>query len=360
MESDDVAIPRVLYGHDPRPRSSSAVLAELAEHAAEVEADFYGTGSLLESFEEELATLLGKPSAMFMPSGIMAQQCALRIWADRTGVARIATHPRSHVIEDEESAHAMLHGLTALPIGSRDRVLAPEDVEGIRDPLGTLLLELPQRRIGGQLPGWVELDRMVQWARSKQIPVHLDGARLWESAPYYSRTPAEIAALFDTVYVSFYKGLGALAGAVLAGPRDVVELARVWRRRHGGTLVHLYPYVISARLALTRRLDRFAAYHRKALEIAAGLDGLDGVEIVPRPPHTNMIHVFLRSPGPTVHAAHEALVRHRKIRIFPRLTSNSAPAWSLFEIQVGDAAMAVPTSEIVALVEELTDRVRTG
>jgi threonine aldolase len=71
--------------------------------------------------------------------------------------------------------------------------------------------------------------------------VHCDGARLWEAAAGYGRPPAELAALFDTTYVSFYKGLGALSGCCLAGPEDVVDEVRGWRRRLGGTLFGLWP-----------------------------------------------------------------------------------------------------------------------
>ena len=104
------------------------------------------------------------------------------------------------------------------------------------EPLAALVIELPQREIGGRLPSWDDLVAQVEHARSRGAAVHLDGARIWEAGPFYGRPLAEIAALFDSVYVSFYKGLGGLAGSMLLGEDDVITEARAWRQRHGGTL----------------------------------------------------------------------------------------------------------------------------
>ena len=110
------------------------------------------------------------------------------------------------------------------------------DLEALPGRLGALLLELPQREIGGRLPEWDELVAQIEWARARGLATHLDGSRIWEAAPYYGRPYAELARLFDTVYVSLYKGLGGIGGSVLAGPAELIAQARVWRRRHGGTL----------------------------------------------------------------------------------------------------------------------------
>src|SRR5207248_10685804 len=102
---------------------------------------------------------------------------------------------------------------------------------------------------------------------------------------------------FDTVCVSFYKQLGGLPGACLAGPADVVDEVRVWRRRHGGTLYGMWPNAGSALHVLRLRLPRIADYRRHALAIANGLRDLPGVEVVPDPPHTTMFHLVLHRPA---------------------------------------------------------------
>ena len=113
-----------------------------------------------------------------------------------------------------------------------------------------MLFELPEREIGGRLPEWADLETQVAFVRERGAAVHLDGARLWECTPHYGRTPAEIAALFDTVYVSLYKGLGGLAGCCLAGDEEVVDEVRAWRKRHGGALFGMWPNAASGLAAL--------------------------------------------------------------------------------------------------------------
>ncbi|HET9221308.1 MAG TPA: beta-eliminating lyase-related protein, partial [Roseiflexaceae bacterium] len=219
------------------PRSPRQILLDLAEFAPpEARLDRYGQGQLIAAFEQQIAELLGKPAAVFMPSGTMCQQIALRIWSERRGVHSVAFHPTCHLELHEDKGYQLLHGLHGLLVGHPSRLIGLDDLEAIREPLGALLLELPQREIGGQLPSWEELGAQTEWARERSIPTHLDGARLWECQPFYARGYADIAALFDTVYVSFYKTLGGIAGAILAGPADVIAEARVWQHRHGGTL----------------------------------------------------------------------------------------------------------------------------
>jgi beta-eliminating lyase len=202
------------------PKSPRQVLSELAEMTdPELEADRYGQGEVITRFEREVAALLGKEAAVFMPSGTMCQQIALRIWAQRRGTSNVAFHPKSHLETHEEKAYQRLHGLNGILVGSAERLLTLDDLKAIAEPVGALLIELPQRDLGGQLPGWEALNEVIEWARERAIPTHLDGARLWECRPFYGREYAEIARLFDSVYVSFYKILGGIAGSILAGQR---------------------------------------------------------------------------------------------------------------------------------------------
>src|SRR5262249_57028009 len=116
-------------------------------------------------------------------------------------------------------------------------------------------------------------------ARARGRGVDREGARLWESAAGYNRPLAEIAALFDTVYVSFYKGIGALPGCCVAGPADVIAEVREWRQRMGGTLFGLWPNAASALGCLRRRLPLMPGYLRHAREIAAALRDVAGVPV---------------------------------------------------------------------------------
>lgn len=338
-------------------RTPREVLLELAEQAEpELSADAYGQGGPIPAFEREIAELLGKEAALFVPSGTMAQQIALRTWADRRGQRGVAMHPRNHLDTQEKYAYQHLHGLHGVQIGDADRMLTLADIQGIAEPLAALLLELPQREIGGQLPNWDELVAQTGWARERGIPVHMDGARLWDAAPFYDRPHAEIAALFDSVYVSFYKALGGISGAALAGPADMIATARVWQKRHGGTLVQQYPAVLSARHGLRTRLDRMGDYWAKAREVAAGLATLPGVAIVPNPPQTRMFHAYL--PGDPAHLRDAALdlAAETGIWTFTYVGSTPVPNVGKVEFTAGDATLELTTDEIVNLFRDLLAR----
>ncbi len=339
------------------PRSPHQTLLELAQFApVEAKPDRYGQGALMTSFEQQIAELLGKPAAVFMPSGTMCQQIALRIWCERRGIRSVAFHPTCHLELHEDKGYQLLHGLHGRLVGRPSRLIGLDDLEAIREPLGALLLELPQREIGGQLPSWEQLVAQTDWARQRGIPTHLDGARLWECQPFYGRAYAEIAALFDTVYVSFYKTLGAIAGAVLAGPEDVIAEARVWQHRHGGTLVQLFPYVLAAQQALEARMGRIEAYCKKAAEIAVALRAIGQIAIVPDPPVTNMMHLFIRGEADRLEAAAVEVARETRVRMLRWLAPSELPYYQKVEFVAGDATLDLMNDEIVALFEALLRR----
>ncbi len=343
------------HGH-VTPRQAIEFLLE--DIPAEMETDTYGAGEVIEALEAETAELLGKEAAVFMPSGTMAQQVALRIWSERTGRKTVAMHPLNHLDFHENYGYQRLHDLQGIALiqpPGLERLLTVADLERAAEAPGTLLLELPQREIGGQLPSWDELVGMTAWARAHGAKVHMDGARLWESQPYYGRSYAEICALFDTVYVSFYKIIGGIAGAALAGPADVIREARVWRHRHGGRMIRMFPMVISAQRGMRDRLGRMADYHQKAVDIAEALRPLANVEIVPDPPHTNMMHLFLRADRQRLVDAALDLSEDTGIWITDRLAPAPIPAYSRQEWTVGDATLVIPTDEIAGLIERWLD-----
>ena len=200
-------------------RSSADLLAMIPGDTA---IDMYGDGGVVTELEQEVAALLGKPAAVFLPSGTMAQQIVLRVHADGRGSRTVLLHPTSHVDMHEDKGYERLHGLTGRLVGNPYRPITLDDLETVAEPFAALLLELPYRELGGIQPSWDDLVAQTTWARSRGAAVHLDGARIWESAAGYGVHPAEIAALFDSAYVSFYKGLGGIAGCVLVGEAAVV------------------------------------------------------------------------------------------------------------------------------------------
>jgi threonine aldolase len=344
--------PRALTHH--RPQSPREALDELARTTdPDLPFDRYGSGAWLAAFEARVASELGKDAAVFLPSGTLAQQIALRIWCDRAHVPTVAFHPTCHLEIHESRGYALLHGLRALLVGAPSRLMTVDEVRAVADPLGAFLVELPQREIGAQLPPWGDLVALCAAARETGAKLHLDGARLWEAAPHYERSHAEIAALFDSVYVSFYKGLGALAGAMLAGDAGFIAEARAWQHRHGGRLVTIAPLALSAMRGFETNLPKMHAYRERAIAIAARLATIDGVDVVPDPPHTNTFHVFLRGDREALEARAHAYARDHGTFVFARLAPTVVPALQKWEFVVGDATTALSIDDVERAVRDV-------
>ena len=337
-----------LAGHGPL--SAAGLLASIP---ADTPVDRYGDGGVVAELEAEIAGLLDKPAAAFLPSGTMAQQSVLRVHADRRQRRVVVFHPMCHLHRHEGQAFQRLHGLTGRPAGDPDRLMTIDDLTAIAEPPAALLIELPQRDLGGQQPAWANLQAQADWARGRGAAVHLDGARLWESAAGYGRPLGEIADLFDTVYVSFYKGLGALAGCCVAGPADVLAEVREWRHRMGGTLFGLWPNAASALTCLRRRLPQMPEYLGHAREVAAALGGLAGVRVVPDPPQVPMMHLLLSTTPERFAAAARRLAVERQIWTWPAAGTTGDPAVQRVELSVGDATRALSPGQVRDIVAAL-------
>src|SRR6266576_3553776 len=330
-----------LTGHGPvRPADL------LASIPADTVPDRYGDGGVVAELKAEMAGLLAKPAAVFLPSGTMAQQSVLRVHADRRLRKTVIFHPMCHLDRHEGQAYQRLHGLTGRPAGRLDRLLTIADLTAIGEPPAALLIELPQRDLGGQQPDWEDLRAQLAWARDRGAATHLDGARLWESAAGYGRPPAEIAALFDTVYVSFYKGIGALPGCCVAGPADILAEVREWRQRMGGTLFALWPNAASALTGLRRRLPLMPGYLSHARAIAAALGGVPGIRVVPDPPQAPMMHLLLATTQDGFAAAARRLAAGQRIWAWPEAMATADPAVQRVELSVGDATCALEPGQV--------------
>jgi threonine aldolase len=315
--------------------------------------DRYGEGGVVAELESEIARVLGKPAALFLPSGTMAQQAVLRVHADRRGRRTVVFHPMCHLERHEGQAYRRLQMLAGRLAGDPNRLLTADDLAGIAEPVAALVLELPQRDIGGQQPSWDELAAQCAWAREGGAAVHLDGARLWESAAGYDRSPAEVAALFDTVYISFYKAVGALPGCCVAGPEEIIAEVREWRERMGGTLFYLWPNAASALTCMAARLPRMTEYLKHARAIAAALRDVPGVTVIPDPPQTAMMHLLLDVSAERFTAAARALAAEQRIGAWPRAMTTADPSVQRVELAVGDATCALTSAEIAAAVAAL-------
>lgn len=349
---------KFLSGH--RPQNARDWLTRLAESQwAEMPLDSYGEGPLMQKLEADVAALLGKEAAIFVHKGVVAQQSAMRVWAERTHSKNIALHPKSHIEGDERKAYERLHGLNGILIGKLDSPFTLSDLQKIHEPLGAIVVELPLRRAGFKLPEWDELVKISAWAHTQNIPLHFDGARLWESAPYYGKTLAEISALADSVYVSFYKGLGGMDGCVLAGPQSFIDEARIWNDRMGASLFTAFPFIISAMDGLEHHLPKMESYYKRAVELADALSHIPGVVVTPNPPQTNAFQIYLPDDYRALREATNALAESDKIWIFGMLEETAVPNLTMGEISVGESTEDWTNNEVVAAITKLIETSRS-
>lgn len=327
----------------------------LATIPADTEIDQYGNGGVVAELEAEIARLLGKPAAVFLPSGTMAQQAVLRVHADRRQRRTIVFHPMCHLERHEGQAYQRLHHLTGRPAGNPNALLSVLDLSSITERIAALLIELPQRDLGGQQPPWDELAAQAAWAADNGAAVHLDGARLWESAAGYQRPHADIAALFDTVYLSFYKGIGALPGCCVAGQQDIIAEVRQWRHRMGGSLFGLWPNAASALTCLGRRLPRMPDYLQHARAIAAALADVPGIRVIPDPPQVPMMHLLLSTTQDAFAAAARRLAAEQGIWTWPGAGITADPGVQRVEFSLGEAACEFTPAQVCEILAALVE-----
>lgn len=348
----------------------------------DVYGDFNTADSYLRRFESELADEFGMDDAVFMPSGVMAQSIALLIHHHNQHQAAAAAatkmvsstdganfrpapaalegvfacHSTSHLLLHEKDSYSQLLNMKALVIASsntetnmttpKEMSIPPmkfEDVKtamaayGDTTTVSTLILELPHREIGGKLTPWEDIEQMRDYCRDHDIRFHCDGARIFEAAAcgyYNDKTLQELVAPFDSVYISFYKGLGGLAGAALLGSTSFCSEARVWLRRFGGNIYTMLPYIVSGMTGYHRywKMDddadshwmSFAEKKQKLIDIITLLQQDTSVnEIVcfdPAIPETNMVHGYLFSSKQVCEKALTTAADTCGIRVLHRVT----------------------------------------
>jgi len=329
---------RWLNGHRPwrSMRESLLSLLDLAE--ADQPPDVYGEGAALQTLEAEGAALLGMPAARFFHKGVAAQLAALRVWCG-DGPGPVAVHPQSHIAIDEDEAFERLMGLRGLRVGAPDAPFTADDLAALPEKPKVVVVELPLRRGGFRLPSWEELLAISAWCRANQVTLHFDGARLWESAPHYGRSLAEIAALADSVYVSFYKGLGGLAGSLLLGPEDFVAALAPWKSRLAGNVYTLHPFVLSAIGGLRKYVPRMAAYRKRARALAARFSAEPGWLVAPEPPQINSFQLHLPADPARLREAMLAIAGEEGFWLGARAAASQRLAGgAMVEIIIGDAA----------------------
>jgi threonine aldolase len=330
------------------PASYASLLARLAETGG-IAPDDYSRGGVVEALEARMAALLGKESAVFLPTGTLANHLALRLLARRG--SRVLVQRESHLYNDEGDCAQQLSGLNLVPLGagraSFTLAEAAAEIAGppearVAIPVGAISIESPVRRVAGEAFDFAEMRRIASFARERGIGLHLDGARLLIEAVYTGIAPAEYAALFDTVYVSLYKYLNAAAGAILAGPRALIDGLFHQRRMFGGGLPQVWPYAAVALHYLDGFAERLAAAAAASDLLLGALAEHPLVAIERNPAATNVS--VLNVAGRTATALPERLLAHA-IAIRPaRLAS---PEGAQFALHTNETLLYRPIDDTI-------------
>lgn len=287
--------------------------------AAPVGDDQFGEDPTINELQSRMAALLGKEAALWLPTGTMANQVALRALT-RPGDDVIVSR-ESHAVWHEKGGGAANAGVQFTEIGMGGRFTAEEFITAVKPrdhllyPPTTLVeVENTHNRAGGVVADQSEVGRICAAARERRVTSFLDGARLWNAAIARGTTVAALAAPFDVASVALSKGLGAPAGSILAGSHEVIRECVRHRRIFGGAMRQVGILGAAGLYALDHHYERLADDHEHAKLIAARLRANPGVTLVADPVETNIVIVSLR-PGAPDAAAVIAAARQRGVLV---------------------------------------------
>jgi threonine aldolase len=326
------------------PAEYARLLARITESAS-VAADSYSLGGVVETLEKRMAELLGKETAVWLPTGTLANHLAVRLLAKER--RRVLVQAESHLYNDCGDCAQTLSGLNLVPLAKGRAAFSLEDAEKaaneavlgrVEVPVGAIQIETPVRRRDGERFDFGEMKRICAWARGRGIGLHLDGARLFLESAYAGRPVREYAAQFDTVYVSLYKYFNAASGAVLAGPKALLANLFHTRRMFGGGLPHVWPYAAVALHFLEGFEGRFQRSVETSENVLKALGADASFEIARIPNGTNTFRLRVSGVNAPVYQG----------RLEAAGISARVPTGDWFSMQVNETWGRLPAAEIAA------------
>ena len=288
-----LAVPPVDLRSDTVTRPSPAMRQAMAH--AEVGDDVFGDDPTVQRLERQVAAWLGKEAALYVPSGTMANQLAVRVHCPAGSEAIV--HAGCHIYNYEGGAAAALSGVTLRPIVSDDGTLPLGDVarslhvhtDHHLAPTALVCFENTHNASGGVVVPADHIAEVAALVRAHGIALHLDGARLGNAAVASGQTPAALAQVFDTVSLCLSKGLGAPIGSLLAGPEALIQRARHWRKRFGGGMRQVGILAAAGLYALDHNVARLADDHRRARKLALAIADTAGLLVDLSKVETNLV-----------------------------------------------------------------------
>jgi threonine aldolase len=262
--------------------------------AAEVGDDVFGDDPTVRRLEERIAEMLGKESALFVPSGTMGNQIGVRVHCQAGD--EFLCESECHILYYEQAAYAQLFGIAAQPIAGDHGVLRVEQLVGRIRPdnihcarTRLVCLENTHNRGAGRVQPYDTVVEICGWAADNDLARHLDGARLFNAVVATGISAADWAAHFDTVSVCFSKGLGAPVGSALVGPADLIRQGRRHRKALGGGMRQAGIIAAGALYALEHNIERLAEDHQHAQLIAEAVRRSPGLRLDPDFVDTNIV-----------------------------------------------------------------------
>ena len=272
-------------GLDFTVREYSHLLSEIEEKEG-IGLDSYSRGGVVEKLEKRMAEILGKESAVFMPTGTLANHIAIRKLAGEK--RKVLVQSDSHIYRDSGDCANTLSGLNLIPLGKGkfdfdlaevEEAVARTDAGRVNTEIGAISIESPVRRYNNQLFDFEQMQAISAYARKNDIKMHLDGARLFNACVHTGKSPADYAELFDTVYVSLYKNFNAASGAILAGTKAFTKDLYHMRRMFGGGMPQVWPFAAVALHALEGFLDNYKESLKQADKLFELLEEHPNIEI---------------------------------------------------------------------------------
>ncbi len=272
---------------------------------AEVGDDVIGSDPTVEALQDYVAELLGKEAALFMPSGSMTNQIAIRLHCQPGD--EFLCEADCHVYNYEQAAYAQLSGVVARTIQGQHGVLEPDQLLGKVRPAGDhmvrtklVCLENTHNRGGGTIQPLENVDAICEWAHGNDLATHLDGARLFNAVAATGIDAKRWSRGFDSVSVCFSKGLGAPVGSALAGTREFIQKARRARKLFGGGMRQVGILAAGALYAVQHNRERLVEDHANASLLADYVERSPGLSLEPKP-ETNILVVRIdRSLGTSI------------------------------------------------------------
>ena len=315
----------VVFRLDGEPRSPEAMIGLIQRYQAEYgyEVDDFSRGGTVEKLERRFAEVLGKESAIFMPTGTLANHLAIRRHCGTR--PRAIVQEQSHLYNDTGDSVAQLSGINLVPLGTGrpgftlaelEEVLQRSETGRVANAVGVMMIESPVRRHAGQVVPYDDMKAMTSLCRERGVPTHLDGARLFMMSAATGIGPAEHSALFDTVYVSLYKYLGAPFGAILAGSAEFADGLYHDRRMFGSGLQSSALVAGMALMGLDGFEERFAAAMARTQDLFSKLNALPGLAVEPFDHGSNIFPMRLAPDIDPDRLAAE--LAERSVFIYPR------------------------------------------